>query len=64
MAAELASWHDDLVHDIVVADLLRGASPEEAIEFGQYVENCFADVISNELKAEIDRQMLGKLAKV
>jgi hypothetical protein len=63
MAAELANWHDDLVHDIVEADMLRGASPEDAIAFGQYVEDCFAELIANELKAEIDRQMIDKLAK-
>lgn len=61
MAAELANWHDDLVHDIVTADMLRGASPEDAIAFGQYVEDCFAELIADELKAEIDRQMIGKM---
>jgi len=63
MDAELANWHDDIMHDIVEADMLRGASPEDAIAFGQYVEDCFAELISNELKAEIDRQMIDKQVK-
>ena len=64
MDAELANWHDDIMHDIVVADMLRGASPEEAIEFGQYVEDCFAEVISNELIADIDRQIKASIGKM
>jgi hypothetical protein len=63
MDAELANWHDDIMHDIVEADMLRGASPEDAIAFGQYVEDCFVELISNELKAEIDRQMIDKQVK-
>lgn len=64
MDAELANWHDDIIHDIVTADMLRGASPEDAIAFGQYVEDCFAELISNELKAEIDRQVKASIDKI
>ena len=61
MDAELANWHDDIMHDIVVADMLRGASPEEAIEFGQFAEECLVEFASDVLKAEIDRKMIGLL---
>lgn len=59
---EKAKWFgehgSEIAKDIAYNDMLNGSKPEDAIAFGEFVDNAFCDLIAAELTAEIDRRII------
>lgn len=59
---EKAKWFgehgSEIAKTIAYKDMLNGSKPEDAIAFGEFIDNAFCDLISAEIKAETDRRII------
>jgi hypothetical protein len=53
----------EVAQTIACKELLSGTKPEDAIAFGECVDNAMCDLIAEEIKADIDRQMIEERVK-